>query len=168
MSVKIFELFHGAALAKIMRRGKKVSLLMTETRPSDVWAAYTLNDAVILYIKVSTNAKERKRKKGSFSWQFNFTPSELEQLSSIQGAKPIYTALVCGSRSVGKNPMEVCFLKPEQSDQCIDIKPKARTQSIHVERDPGMSLRAYGTKNGHDHPLIIHRDALEKWEVPGS
>jgi hypothetical protein len=46
MAIRQFELFHGAVLTKLVRRGQRVALTMIETSPNDPWAVYTINDAV--------------------------------------------------------------------------------------------------------------------------
>lgn len=38
VSIREFELFHGAALTKIVRAERPVTLRLIETRPDDAWA----------------------------------------------------------------------------------------------------------------------------------
>ena len=168
MSVHEFELFHGVALAKIMRSDSSVSLLLTETKPSSVWAAYELNAEIVLYIKHSTTPKrgKRKSKRKTYRWLFTFGPPQLEQISNIK--KPVWVALVCGSPKLGKGPLEVCLLDPSDVTALVDLNSTgSQWARVEFESGTGKRLRAYGS-NSAGKPRIIPRNRLETWVIPGS
>lgn len=167
MSVHDFEFYHGAALTKIMRSDRPITLRMIETAPSEVWSAYRLNDEVVLYVKHSANPRTGKRKRGSTRWPFTFTPAQLQQANSLRTTSPLFVALVCASYRIGKGPMEICLLDQEQLEKCIDLTSSA-TQVITVECEPGKSLRAYGPKNSKTKTIVVPRNRLETWQIPGN
>ena len=77
VGIQIFELFHGAVLAKIMRSygDRPVVLRLVEVNPKEYWSVYTLNDEVHLVVKYRTRAN--KLSKGRWSWNFVFSPEEI-------------------------------------------------------------------------------------------
>jgi hypothetical protein len=46
MSVHEFELFHCMFLTKLVQSDRPITLRMFETKPSEEWSIYKLNDAV--------------------------------------------------------------------------------------------------------------------------
>ena len=118
MTIKQFELFHGAVLAKVVR-DRPVALRMIETRPGEAWAVYTINDAVDLFLKHSTSARTLTREPGGFSWQFAFSPEQVNQIHERQVSRQVYVALVCGQSDVKQGKMQICFLHPDQLAQLI-------------------------------------------------
>ncbi len=77
-TVKDFHLLHEMVLTKISRN-ERLTLRLVETDISNVWAAYVLNDEVIVYIKYSLSGKiyERKTKREKSSWVFNLLHQNL-------------------------------------------------------------------------------------------
>ena len=64
MSVKEFELFHGAVLTKVLRSDRPVALRLVGTRPGENWSTYTLNDAVDLLVSHSKSPRSVARSGG--------------------------------------------------------------------------------------------------------
>ena len=161
MSIKEFELFHGAVLTKLVRNDRPISLSMIETKPEDSWAVYTINDEVNIFIKHSTTSRLINRGKGGFSWTFAFN---VENLAKLKGERPTYIALVCGHKSVKDSRMEICFLSPFQVEQVIDFD-RGTSQSITIRYITGAKkLRVFqGRKVG----IMISLNDLDKWEIPG-
>ena len=123
MSIKQFELFHGAVLTALARSDRPVTLRMIETRPPEAWAVYTLNDEVELYVKYSTAVRDLKTKPGSFSWTFVFGSDEVAKLSELSAVRDVYAALVCGRKAISrKEKMHVCLLTPEELARLIDLE----------------------------------------------
>ncbi len=169
MTIKDFELFHGAALTKLLRNDRPVSLRMIETTPAESWAAYTLNDEVILYIKHSKSPSTKTRK-DALSWYFTFSEKHLNEIKKMRGDKEVFIALVCGKNKIGRaadNQMCICLLEPKKVDQCIDVNA-GKTQTITVQHSPKIQLQVWGNKNSAENPLGIASNAIEAWEVPGS
>lgn len=162
MSIKRFEIFHGIALAKLLRSGKPVSLRMIETRPlSEDWRIYTINIDCDLFVKHRTNRKRGGDKNGNHAWQFSFTPSEISRI--LTKDKQVFVALVCGQMNL-QDGMEICFLKPEQ---IMEIFPPEsdKTFSFTVKAKPSRMLwvvveRKLRTK--------VRRNEIEYWDIPGS
>jgi hypothetical protein len=92
MSVREFELFHGIALTKIMRSDRPVTLRMIETNPDEAWAAYRINDEIVLYIKYRTVSRELRRNGGGLAWSFMFGTSELVRCATCKPTR-------CGATS---------------------------------------------------------------------
>jgi hypothetical protein len=108
MSIQQFELFHGAVLAKLMRSDRPIALRMIETK-DEAWSVYTVNDEVELFIKIRTTANELSREKDGLSWQFVFTPEQVEQIRNLYTTKKVAIALVCGRQNI-KDDMQIAFI----------------------------------------------------------
>jgi hypothetical protein len=168
--VKEFHLLHGIVLTKVLRNEQPTLRLVETDTANNAWAAYILNDAVIIYVKYSLVGMKRQRAE-KISWKFNFQPSELEKIQEMQGklSAPVHFTLVGGFPSIDDaKQMQVCLLEPSEIDQCIDIASK-KTQTITVEVRPRESLRVYGPKNSDKRDkLVISRNRLDEWKIPGS
>lgn len=100
-------------------------------------------------------------REGALVWQFVFSPDQMKQL-----AQPgTWCALVCGAPKLGTTEMDVCLLDPERIGQLLDIS-KTSQQSLTVKRLPGKSLRVSSVRVGDE--IVISRNRLDEWAVPGS
>ena len=163
MPIKEFELFHGAVLAKLVRSDHPVTLRMIETQTQEMWAVYRINDEVDLFIKHSTTPHEAKREPGGLTWQFNFSPEQIQQISSLHRAgKQVFIVLVCAQKNIDST-MQICFLNPEHTDQVID-KGDIKTQSVRVKYLPGKKLRII---NNYKTEFLVAQNAIDTWDVPG-
>jgi len=160
MSIKEFELFHGAVLTKLVRSDRPLTLRMIETRPGEAWSIYKLNDAVKVLVKHSRTPRKLKRDRAGASWPFSFSRDQVLQLRS----KDAWVALVCGADRVGDAKMEVCLLKPEEVGQLLDVQSEVQ-QSVTVKYLPGKRLRVSSARWDE---LVVPRNRVENWEVPGS
>lgn len=164
MSIKEFELFHGAVLTKLIRSDKSINLSMFETKLDDAWAAYTVNDAADIYIKHSLASRPRKKDEGGFSWTFIFNSEHIAQIKEIQIKRPVYIALVCGHKSIKEDRMEICFLDPDKVFDVLDFESTG-TQSITVRYNAGAKkLRIYQERKPD---VLVALNELDKWEIPG-
>ena len=161
MPLRTFELFHGAVLAKLVRQDRPTTLRLIETKPSDSWATYRINDEVNLLIKHSANPRHPKREPDAAAWQFTFTPEQLKQVTP----PGTWAAPVCGSFEPDSRQMEVWLLDPLQVAQLLFLD-RVEPQSVTVKRLPGRRLSVTRTRFGEE--LIVAWDRLEKWAVPGS
>jgi len=159
MSIKEFELFHGAVLTKLVRADKPLTLRMIETRSGDQWSTYRINDELRLLIKHSIKGGARKRE-SAIAWQFVFSPDQMQQLAESD----TWCSLVCASSDARDDEMEVCLLDPAQISQLLDVSSMGQ-QALTVKRIEGKSLRVFSAKCEE---LVIARNRLEKWAVPGS
>tara|TARA_B100001248_G_C27118934_1_gene334832 strand:- start:112 stop:561 length:450 start_codon:yes stop_codon:yes gene_type:complete len=90
MTIDLFEFYHGAALAKLLNHGEKISI---KTFPSESNATFTLNDKVGVYIKYS--------KKRMTPWVFTFKKIHQEELKVISELhKHTFLIMVCGSDGI--------------------------------------------------------------------
>jgi len=165
--VREFELFHGIVLTKLLRSEKPTTLRMVETNPQQAWAAYEINDEVTLYIKYRTGPHTLSRGEGGQSWAFVFSSSELEKIQALKSKKQVYLALVCGKKAItgGDCGMRTCLLDPDKLRRIIDVTATGR-QTVTVKSMPGKSLRVSGSSTTK--PLIVSRNELDTWIVPGS
>lgn len=163
MSVKEFELFHGAVLTKLMRNHRPVALSMIETRPSEGFF-YTINDEVECYIKHRTG---HMGKKGAISWQFSFTPEEIRKFGDVKQKRGcIYVALVCSLPKKTDSNMQVAFFDPIKKtgiDSILDLNSKS-SQTFTIKDN--MSGKLVVIKN-YVEIMKISKSALDKWDVPG-
>lgn len=162
MTIKQFELFHGAVLAKLMRSDKPITLRMIETR-DDAWSIYTINNETDLFIKISKSPNELIREVHGFSWQFQFSIDQIEQLIDPVNPRKIAIALVCGQQTISEN-MHIAFIEPNAVGELIDFTFNS-PQSLTVKFIPNKKLRVI--KNYRTEKLIS-QNALEKWLVPGN
>ncbi|MAT45172.1 MAG: hypothetical protein CL609_22825 [Anaerolineaceae bacterium] len=163
--VKEFHLMHGIVLTRILRNDSP-TLRLVETDKSDAWAMYVLNDAVIVYVKYSICSRITKKEEKTV-WSFPFQTSELKKISEKQQTQPVYFALVCGFPAINEaKKMQVCLLEPLDINKCIDFNLE-KPQVITVELITRASLRAYGPKNPLK-KLVVSRNKLDEWEIPGS
>lgn len=137
---------------------------MIETRPSELWSVYTLNGEVDLFIKHSTKPRNTTRGGVARSWSFVFGRDQLRQIGTSRANGGVYVALVGGSTQVKDSRRCVCLLYPDEVKQLLDFSSPS-AQAITVKLIQGKSLRVY--RRGRA-TLIIPRNRLEKWEVPGS
>lgn len=161
MPLRTFELFHGAVLAKLVRQDRPTMLHLIETKPSDSWATYRINDEVNLVIKYSANPRHPKREPDATAWQFTFATDQLKQVKPVR----TWAALVCGSFESDSREMEVCLLDHDQITELLFLD-RAGPESMTVKRLAGRRLSVTLTKFGGE--LIVARDRLHKWAVPGS
>ena len=162
-----FEAYHGIVLTKLLRSGRPTTLCMVETNPKQAWAAYKINDEVTLYIKYRTGPHTLSRGKGGQSWTFVLSPSELGRIRALQGDGQIHLVLVCGKKAIsgGDSGMRTCLLESSKLQTVIDLGSDSQ-QMITVKYQPGKSLRVTGSARAE--PLIVSRNALDKWTIPGS
>jgi len=133
---------------------------MIETRPSEAWSTYRINDEVSVLVKYSLNVRTLKRENGK-AWQFIFSSDQMRQLLN----RATWAALVCGGKAVSGGDMEVCLLNPEQLGQILDLSSNTQ-QSVTVKRIGGRSLRALSARLREE--LIIPRNRVDTWALPGS
>ncbi len=162
MSIREFELFHGAVLTKLVRSDRPVTLRMIETRPSEAWSTYVINNELRLLVKHSASPRKLKReRRGARSWTFVFSRDQLRQLE-----KPhVWVALVCGAHRFPRSRMEVCLIDPTEVAELIDQAADTQQSVIVRYLGPRKSLRVSSTKVDE---LVVARNRVEKWEIPGS
>ena len=164
MSVREFELYHGAALAKVMRSEKPVALRLVETKSGESWSTYTLNDAVDLLVTHSKGPRPVSRGGGGISWSFVFSTNQLRQMNPAQSKRPVWVAMVCGRKSLADGDMQVCLLDPDQIAEVIDFS--SAQQSLTVRKPSGKGkLRVF--KDRHE-KFLVPQSRLDKWDVPGA
>lgn len=159
MSVREFELFHGAVLTKLVRTEKPLTLRMIETRSADAWSTYRINDELSLVIKHSVKSRSLKGESAK-AWQFVFSPEQMRQVAE----SGTWAALVCGASTATDAAMEVCLLEPSELSELLDLRSSGQ-QSLMVKRIEGKSLRVSSSRRLE---MVIPRNRLDKWEVPGS
>ena len=79
MSIKEFELFHGAVLTKLVRIERPITVTLIETQREQTWSVYKVMDGQ-LFIKHSTSPRPLSRGKGGYSWTFTFSPEHISQI----------------------------------------------------------------------------------------
>ena len=164
MSVREFELYHGAALAKVLRSEKPVALRLVETKPGESWSTYTLNDAVDLLVTHSKGPRPVSRGGGGTSWSFVFSTNQLRQMNPAHSKRPVWVAMVCGRKSPADGEMQVCLLDPDQIAEVIDFS--SAQQSLTVRKPSGKGkLRVF--KDRHE-KFLVAQSRLDNWDVPGA
>lgn len=164
MTIKEFELFHGAVLAKFMRRDRSVNVVLIETHPKDTWSKYMVSygfNDVPLLIKHSTNQRKLKRKRGACAWTFVFSPDQLRQLRPDKSGKPAYVALVGGSNKLKNTRMQACLLKPKEIQSVVDLQsPKQASLTVHYLPRKKLCV-LYGRKE----IFLVSQNRLEEWDL---
>lgn len=159
MSIKQFELMHGAVILKICRNRRPLSLTLIES--DGARAAYNVNMDVNIYIKHSISPQSRQRRDQTV-WQFSFSPAHIAELSNLGQKGELYLALVCANDNL--EDMEVAFLEPDDIQEGLDLTALTQ-QTLRVHIEPGKKLRVYG-RGGTDSPILIERKRLDDWDVP--
>lgn len=162
MGIQQFELFHGAVLTKLVRSDRPITLRMIETK-EEAWSVYTVNDEIELFVKHSITPRELGREKDGLSWQFIFTPEQVEHIHNLRSTKKVAVILVCGRQNV-KDDMQIAFIEPDDVQELIDFSVNT-TQSLTVKYLPRKKLRII---TGYTREKLVSQNALEKWTVPGS
>lgn len=160
MPIHKFELMHGAVLTKLCRNDQPIALSLIETR-NEQRAVYWVNDEVVLYIKHSTTPRDTEQRRVSTSWRFTFYPEHIALIAQYRTVT--YLALVCARADQSG---EICLLHPDEIERCLDLNSRETQQWLAVEAEPRQRLRAFGRLNSSE-KLVIARDRLDKWQVPG-
>ena len=160
MTIKDFELFHGAVLTRIARQNKDLTLRMIETQPSSAWGLYRVDDKANLLIKHS-KSPERLNGHGR-KWPFTISENQMEQLDLGQmNSSGTHVALVCGDdRLDGDGLTGVCLLDPGQLAKLLTASG-AGQQGISVSLRKRKSFRVWS--HGHGAEIVVPRNRLEKW-----
>lgn len=167
MTIKKFELYHGAVLTKLTRNDTPVTLRMIEKDKQDAWCAYLVNDEVNLYIKYGSKPSRCNTRNQSFTWNFTFGDVELQYMRELWQHRSIYLALVCGQQNIQSLVMYIGFIYPFEIDTCLDLNSKTPEQ-LYVCHLPQRMLRVWGNMNSVKNPLLVANNRLEMWNVPGS
>ena len=164
MSVKEFELFHGAVLTKLVRNEKPITLRLIETRFDDS-RVYTLNDVIELYVKHSISPRPLTRGEGGYSWTFTFNPEHVKQIRELKKKRPTYLVLVCGHRDVKDARIETCLINLDERADLLDLEGDGQ-QSVTVRYKAGAKkLRIFRDRQ---EKFLISLNALDNWEIPQS
>jgi hypothetical protein len=134
---------------------------LIETRPTDSWSTYRINDEVNILLKHSLSPQFRKREKGAVVWQFVFSRDQMKQLAQVG----TWAALVCGAPDLGTPDMDVCLLDAGQIAQLLHTG-RTTQQSLTVKRLPAKSLRVTSVRVIDE--IVVSRNRLDEWAVPGS
>lgn len=161
MSIRVYELFHGAVLSKLMHTPQQsIILRMFEVKPQDFWSVYTINDEVHLVIKYRTKGRA-SRSKNRISWTFTFSNSEIDTFRKLSKEKPVFVALVGGSSQIS-DLMEIGLLFP---NEFANILGDNKQVVLTMRAEPRKKLRIlYGRKVVYK----IARNRLDSWQVPGT
>lgn len=149
--VKVFELFHGACLTRLIRRDKPLTMRLIEVDSTQSWSTYRVND-VDLFIKHCANP--RRLKTGRTSWTFPFGDNQIERIM-----KGCHVALICGAERV-KDHMEICFIEHESVGRLLADSAKSITVSMQANQSFRVKSAAVSEK------MVISRSAIDTFEVP--
>jgi hypothetical protein len=164
MSIKEFELFHGAILNKLVRNEKPITLRLIETRFDDS-RVYTINDVVELYVKHSISPRKLTRGEGGYSWTFSFNTEHLNQIRELKKKKPTYLVLVCAHRDVKEARTESCLINLSEHPDLLSLEVGDQ-QSITVKWTPGAKkLRIFQDRQ---EKFLLPLNALDNWDIPQS
>lgn len=153
MAIREFELCHGAALTKLVRSQKPVSLRLIETRATENWSTYTVDDKADLFISHCKSPRHLSRNGGGTSWHFVFNRNQLRQINSKTRKRKVFVALICKGSANGREG-QICLLQPSEIEQLMDFD--STYQSLTVRQPSGRSR------------LRVVRDRTVKMNVPKS
>ncbi len=126
MAIRDLDLYHGAALTKIVEHKSFKAL----NKGSERYGHYLINADCHLFVKYATN--------GSSPWHFTFTDEHLDGIRNVVAANAdIFIALVCGRTTI-------CLLREEDFRSVLDVD-STQTQSVKVEVPPNKGCRVSGT-----------------------
>jgi hypothetical protein len=125
MSIKQFELLHGAVILKICRNDRPVALTLIES--DNARSTYIVND-VYVYVKHSTTPKSRQRSDKTV-WQFTFSPAHIGDIATLLQQRDLYLALVCANENLNEE-MEVAFLYSNGVQESLDFSYRTSVACI--------------------------------------
>lgn len=162
MSIKHYQFYHGAVLAKILRLDIPTSLKLVETS-EESWNTYIINDNIALYMKYSKARKTNKHER----FKFVFDSKHLDEIRHyISNEKiNIKLALICISSEESMKKSEICLIEQEQLIKIIDLN-SITDQTINVYVETNKSFRVDGTKSKKNKELTISRNAIDKINIP--
>ncbi len=125
--IKDFQLYHGAALHKLIDSGGEVTLQNYSNKSN---SSYVLNSSIGLYIKYST--------KRLAPWQFSFAKEHQDEILEIRNIyQDVFILLVCGTDGiVSLNFSELKILLDEHHKEI---------ETIAVSRPQGKMYKVVGT-----------------------
>lgn len=163
MPVREFEMFHGVVLTKLVRSESPMTLRLVETKPRESWSTYTVNDTVDLFVTHSKSPRPIKRDGGATAWTFQFSQNQLRQMRPKPKGRPVWVALVCGSKKPLDGNMHVCLLNPEDIAKVVDLG--AQNPSVTVRKPTGKGM--FQVLKDRREKFKVSLSRLDKWEVPG-
>ena len=155
MSIKIFELFHGGVITKLLRSDKPITLRMIETHPDEKWSIYTLNDEIDLFITFSKKPREFSREGGGTSWTFQFSDHQQNQISE---GRRVHIALVCASNKLDNANIPVCLIKEEKLQQ---LGTGIRSITVRLPRGRGQ----FRIMKDRKEVFKVPQSGLDSWEI---
>lgn len=167
MTITAVELFHGVVLTRLVRGNKPIAFKMFAFNADKSSSAYIVNDKAAVYIKHSKTPRLRQRKGYNCAWSFTFSPEHLGEIRGLGREVPVHTAFVCADRKYGRPCQYICFLTPGELSLCVDLNADTQ-QNLIIANLPRGKLRVWGSKKPANAPLLISKNALERWSVPGN
>lgn len=161
MAVKEFEFFHGAVLAKILRKDIPTSLKLVETSRDS--STYVINDDIALYM--TYRSAHQSSNETSYSWYFDFNQSKCKEIKKFMEYN-IYFALICHNVKYEPHFTEICLINKEDLIRLIDLDA-IKTQRISVYLESGKSFRAHGTMSKKSRELIVNKNSIDNLEISG-
>ncbi len=127
MKIQKHDLYHGAALAQIVKHDSFKAL----NRASNKFGHYLVNTDRHVFIKHRTNRKS--------PWQHTFSPDEVQAIAdAIAERKKVWLCLVCGEATI-------CALTRREIKVLLDLNGNSQ-QFITIKVPSGGSCRANGSK----------------------
>jgi len=156
MAIRKFEYMHGAVLTKLMRNDRPVALRLVETNQQECWSLYRVNVDINLMVKYATSHRQSGRGR---TWTFILSAKQREYLAATER---VWLALVCGATDLDDAETAVALLEPKEANLLLAT---GTTPNVSIRMASGKQLRV--TINGYAE-LVVPRNRLETWEVPGS
>ncbi|MCK4260833.1 MAG: hypothetical protein KAX49_17785 [Halanaerobiales bacterium] len=160
MAIREFEFYHGAVLAKILRKDVPYSLKLVETN-KESWSTYIINDDIVLYMRYRSPHKTNKH----LRWDFSFNSTQIEEIRKYFDYD-LRFALVCINKKYKGYNSEVCILNKEQIMNLIDLDATT-DQRINVYLEKRKSFRVDGTMSEKYKELIINKSCIDNLKIPG-
>ena len=159
MAIKDFELYHGAVLARLLRKDISTSLKLVETN-KDSSSTYIINDNIALYIIYRSPIKTDKH----LRWSFSFNENQLSEINKYSNFKLIF-ALACINKEFKGYYSEICMLEESEIRELIDLDYIVE-QRINVYMEKGKSFRVDGTLSKKSKVHTISRNRINNFEIP--
>lgn len=163
MAIKNFEFYHGAVLAKILRKDMATSLKLVETNTKEHWSTYIINDEIALYISYRTGKPNKNKTR--LTWYFNLNKNHLKELEDFIH-KDLKFALICLSDNDEICKSEICLLEKEDILELIDINSEfVQTITISLEKNQ-RKFRVHGTLSEIKGEKKINKCLIDNVEIP--
>lgn len=149
MKISTFEMYHGAVLAKVLRKGMSIKLVEIAKEASR--GEYIVEDdhaKFLLYIKHRSKVNKLRRKRGVRHCHFTLTSDDVARLSTAEkmhGKNNVRLVLVCGEEGI-------CLLKAQELEELVQKTNSSNWVKVGWAKDSQFTVMGSNGKELRNKP----------------